>query len=69
MIYELMRAAAGKYLGSLIDYYIAYQSIFNVIVVILGFSWIVYRNKHGLAKDNHKKNFFGLEITKSKNEI
>jgi hypothetical protein len=64
-----MRAAAGKYLGSLIDYYIAHQTILNAIVVILGFSWIVYRNKHGLRKNDHRKNFFGLEMPKNKNGI
>ncbi|WP_156456335.1 hypothetical protein [Abyssisolibacter fermentans] len=45
MIYEMMRFIAGPYLNAAVDYYTAHQSIFNIIVVTLGFIWI-YFNKH-----------------------
>lgn len=45
MIYEFMRAIAGPYLRSFVDYYISYQSIFNVVIVIGGFLWILYRSR------------------------
>lgn len=64
-----MRAAAGKYLGSAIDQYIAHQTILNFMVVIVGFFWISFKRKHGTGKDHGRKNFFGLESTKNKKGI
>jgi hypothetical protein len=63
-----MRAASGKYLGSLIDQYIAHQTMLNLIVVIAGFFWITYKHKHGTVKDGGRNNFLGLELTRNKKE-
>lgn len=61
MIYEFMRLMAGKYLRTFIDYYIANQNLFNTIVVVSGFMWILFKPKeHGETKKS--KNFFGIEI-------
>jgi hypothetical protein len=46
MIQSIMRWLSGPYLNKAIDFYIIYQDIFNTIVVILGFLWILYsKNK------------------------
>ncbi|GAA0181535.1 hypothetical protein SH2C18_40580 [Clostridium sediminicola] len=54
MIYEMMRAMAGRYLNAAVDCYTAHQTVLNVIVVILGFLWIYYSKYHG--KTEKKRN-------------
>ena len=64
MIYQFSRYISGPYLNRLIDYYIEHQSIFNVIVIVVGFIWIYYSRKKKKTDDKEEKNFFGIKTTK-----
>ncbi|VBB07571.1 Hypothetical protein LUCI_2836 [Lucifera butyrica] len=60
MIYEILRAAAGPYLRSAIDFYIANQNILNPVVVITGFLWIVFSRKSLMNRSGEKTNWLGV---------
>lgn len=45
MIYEFMRTMAGPGICKLSDYYMEYQTVFNFIIVVAGFSWTIYKKK------------------------
>lgn len=51
MIEPIVRWVAGKYLNRVIDFYVMYQSIFNVAIVTFGFLWLLYcKNKKWFYK-------------------
>ncbi|GAA0731731.1 hypothetical protein GCM10008906_00530 [Clostridium oceanicum] len=58
MIYRFTRFISGKYLNGVIDYYTNNQIIFNSIVVILGFVWIVYLRNKNKGKKSKKQIFW-----------
>ncbi len=61
MVYEMMRTMAGPHICSMVDSYIAYQDIFNSIVVVGGLTWRVYKKKYWKdisKKEKQKENFF-----------
>lgn len=62
MIYDFIRFISGPYLNGVIDFYVAHQQIFNTLVVVLGFAWIVYCRNKNKGKKTVKRNFFGMEV-------
>ncbi len=68
MVWEMMRAMAGPYLCSVVDFYLMHQDIFNSIVVGVGFLWILYDRKYRQDKKSGPQyKIMGMTIYGGKN--